>query len=231
MLRGSYRSYSSLPKRNGSFQVRRVRIVRPFFTSKRFRATSFWLLAIGLCMRQLGSFLEEEDEEEDKARPRQVKEVVQHVKKAAQGSKVGADGGETSDIEPVERHHTTEQVTGEDDEDIVPDELPDDALFIPVGWPRQRPQTYYKGTDPEWQSFVEFARDQKRVKRCKGSYVRDVGLTLELTVVAEVAGTLSMALSKDRQMQQALGTPIRISAVWLNIDYPYGPPPEYERSG
>lgn len=50
----------------------------------------------------------------------------------------------------------------EDEEDLVPEIMPDDALFIPLGLAHQRPQTYYKGTDPEWQSFLEFASDHKR---------------------------------------------------------------------
>lgn len=46
----------------------------------------------------------------------------------------------------------------------IPDELPEDALFIPVGLTRQRPQEYYQGTDPEWQSFIEFRKDSGREK-------------------------------------------------------------------
>ena len=169
LRRSHFRPFSSLPKEDGTFHVRHVRIVRPFFTARRFKSASFWLLTIVLSWRQLGSLLDEEEEEEDKTRPRQVKEAVQQVKKAAQGEKLGADGGEASEIDQLETHATTQEVAGEDDEDdIIPEELPDDALFIPIGWPRQGPQTYYKGSDPEWQSFIEFARDQKRVKNCKG---------------------------------------------------------------
>ena len=61
-----------------------------------------------------------------------------------------------------------ENVEGEDskkaeEEDVdVPEEMPEDALFIPLGIARQKPQTFYKGTDPEWQSFVDFSKDRKR---------------------------------------------------------------------
>ena len=44
----------------------------------------------------------------------------------------------------------------------VPDEIPDDAIFIPLGRVRQRPKEYYKGSDQEWQNFVEFAQDKKK---------------------------------------------------------------------
>ena len=38
----------------------------------------------------------------------------------------------------------------------------EDATFIPLGWARQCPQQPYKGTDPEWQEFVNFSRDEER---------------------------------------------------------------------
>ena len=40
--------------------------------------------------------------------------------------------------------------------------MPEDAVFIPLGFVRQRPHTHYNGTDPEWQSFVEFRKDRER---------------------------------------------------------------------
>ena len=63
----------------------------------------------------------------------------------------------------------------EDDKDekgTVPEAIPEDAIFIPLGLVHQRPPSFYKGTDPEWQSFVDFARDRKR-----GHFVRSM-LTL-----------------------------------------------------
>ena len=50
----------------------------------------------------------------------------------------------------------------EEDEDIVPDTIPEDAWFIPLGFAHQRPRTFYRGSDPEWQSFVDFAKDKKK---------------------------------------------------------------------
>lgn len=38
----------------------------------------------------------------------------------------------------------------------------DDAIFIPLGRARQRPKEYYKGSDQEWQSFMEFNHDKER---------------------------------------------------------------------
>lgn len=50
----------------------------------------------------------------------------------------------------------------EEDEVEIPETMPEDAIFIPLGFARQRPETYYKGTDPEWQSFIEYRKDRER---------------------------------------------------------------------
>lgn len=50
----------------------------------------------------------------------------------------------------------------EEDDVELPEEMPEDAIFIPLGLAHQLPQTFYKGTDPEWQSFIEFSKDKKR---------------------------------------------------------------------
>ena len=55
------------------------------------------------------------------------------------------------------------QEDGVDEDDVeVPEVMPENAFFFPLGRPRQIPQNYYKGTDPEWQSFIEFRKDHKR---------------------------------------------------------------------
>ena len=55
------------------------------------------------------------------------------------------------------------EVTDADEEDVdIPEEMPEDALFIPLWFARKKPKTFYKGTDPEWQSFVDFSKDRKR---------------------------------------------------------------------
>lgn len=64
----------------------------------------------------------------------------------------------------------------EKEEDFqVPDEIPEDAIFIPLGFARQLPQTFYKGTDPEWQSFIEFSKDKKRSQLVRSAYSSVLG--------------------------------------------------------
>lgn len=59
----------------------------------------------------------------------------------------------------------------EKEEDFqIPDEIPEDAIFVPLGFARQLPRTFYKGTDPEWQSFIEFSKDKKRSQLVRSTY-------------------------------------------------------------
>ena len=69
----------------------------------------------------------------------------------------------------------------EHEEDQIPEIIPDDALFIPLGLAHQRPPTYYKGTDPEWQSFLEFAADQKRSQKVRSRSLQSKAIKTELT--------------------------------------------------
>ena len=67
----------------------------------------------------------------------------------------------------------------EDDEEVlVPDTIPEDAYFIPLGFARRRPQTYYKGSDPEWQGFIEFSKDRKRCMAIRSKLWLEIRLHL-----------------------------------------------------
>lgn len=87
--------------------------------------------------------LESVDDKEEEAGS-----AVGHVHKARRADENGEQTGEEGE---------------EDEEDIVvPDEPPEDAWFIPLGWARQCPPVLYKGSDLEWQSFVAFSKDRQR---------------------------------------------------------------------
>jgi hypothetical protein len=59
-----------------------------------------------------------------------------------------------------------EEYEFEDDEELEP-------IFIPLGlWPKPKQRTYYKGSDPEWEEFVKFAKDAKRNKEARGKCER-----------------------------------------------------------
>ena len=115
-----------------------------------------------------------EDEEDDQ-------EVTYQGEKPTAGSK-GLIGPAREDLNPLassqdfqnSRRNFDGQVSVSDDnakdddedtdedDDLIPDEMPEDALFIPLGFINQLPTTYYKGTDPEWQSFIAFMRDKQK---------------------------------------------------------------------
>lgn len=57
----------------------------------------------------------------------------------------------------------------EGSEESEPQEIEDwadeDSTFIPLTWSTKLPRTYYKGSDPEWQAFVQLSKDAGRQKK------------------------------------------------------------------
>ncbi|KAL8852885.1 MAG: hypothetical protein Q9221_002261 [Calogaya cf. arnoldii] len=91
----------------------------------------------------------------------------------------------------------------------------DDAIFIPLGLTYQLPRTFYKGSDPEWQSFIQLSRNKKKCEALKN----------------ELTGTVGQYVGVMPQMERALGKGSYPKKFWLDIEIPDGPPPEYERKG
>ncbi|ELR09995.1 hypothetical protein VC83_06396 [Pseudogymnoascus destructans] len=87
----------------------------------------------------------------------------------------------------------------------------EDALFIPFpGTIKQIPQSPYRGSDPEWQEYIKFSKDVTLIKKVRAE-------------LAEIT---------RRSVENAKGGKgARILKHWLDIIYPYGPPPEFVRSG
>lgn len=91
----------------------------------------------------------------------------------------------------------------------------DDTIFIPLGFAYKLPQKFYKGTDPEWQSFVQLSQNKKLC-----DFLRN-----QLTgMIGQLVGSLPV-------FQNALGENNKPRRYWIDIDFPSGPPPEYERKG
>lgn len=158
LYRPALRSWSRIPQHDAGYRVKRVRILQPVFTLR-------WVL-LSLVME-----LRTDDT------------VYRRAQTAA--VYLGAFGtywhfildAEIEDDQAVTTDRGTEKAGGEEngvkregavteakaqDDIAVPDEIPDDAIFIPLGRARQRPKEYYKGSDQEWQSFMELAHDEKR---------------------------------------------------------------------
>ena len=85
---------------------------------------------------------------------------VTEDEKAAVG---GTASEQTPDANSEDAAPTAVAVEESEEDDVqIPDQMPENAIFIPLGFPRQLPRTFYKGTDPEWQSFMEFSKDKQR---------------------------------------------------------------------
>ena len=73
----------------------------------------------------------------------------------------------------------TQEDEVEEDDVQVPETRPENSLFIPLGRVRQLPLTYYKASDPEWQSFVKSLQDHKRSAAIQSTFpssIVDIGI-------------------------------------------------------
>ena len=148
---------------------------------------------------------------------------------------MGADGAEATAVE-TETSQVAENANGEEeDEDFVPDEMPENAWFIPFGWPKQCPKTFYKGSDPEWQEFVALAKNQEKIGLVKSRQCRTCKLKLDMIGADrskdELAAIIGTFMGSRGEFEQFAGKPLIPSRFWFDIDFPDGPPPEYERVG
>jgi hypothetical protein len=100
----------------------------------------------------------------------------------------------------------------DDDDDVYAEE---DSTFIPLTWATKLPRAFYKGSDPEWQEFIKVAKDKGRRKKIQDDLVQLVFTS------SKQHPTIARQLGKDT----------KIGTYWLDISFPDGPPPEYERQG
>jgi len=99
--------------------------------------------------------------------------------------------------------------------EFIPEEQPENAWFIPLGRSKQLPQTFYHRDDPEWQEFVKFGRDPARITSMKRL----------------VISSLSAALVRGQGPNSILGDNPRCVKDWLYLDFPPGPPREWQQYG
>ena len=64
----------------------------------------------------------------------------------------------------------TKDDKAEEDGFQLPETIPEDALFIPLGRIRKVEPPDYKFGDPEWQNFVKYRRDGKKIKSIRGTF-------------------------------------------------------------
>ena len=117
-----------------------------------------------------------------------------------------------SDSNPKEIENSDQIQKADEEED---DEMSEEAIFIPLTFPRELPQTHYKGTDEAWQSFIALANDRQRIQSLRN----------------DLAGHVGQHTSRIPGFQKVLGKDIHPRKYWLDIDFPDGPPTEYVRTG
>ncbi|KAK5651636.1 hypothetical protein OQA88_11811 [Cercophora sp. LCS_1] len=76
-------------------------------------------------------------------------------------------------------------------------------------------QPPYAGSDPEWQEFVRVAKDKQWQESIRNGLAQ---------------ATLQSART-SRNLVAKCGADMKIRRYWMDMDYPYHPPPEYVMSG
>lgn len=90
------------------------------------------------------------------------------------------------------------------------------GLFIPFpGTTKQLKPKPYRGSDPEWQEFINFSKDKELARK-----VRD-----------ELAAFVRQLADKHPVLSLRCGNGMKLRRYWLDVDFPTHPPPEFERSG
>ncbi|MCJ1251054.1 hypothetical protein MMC30_008285 [Trapelia coarctata] len=178
-----------------SFNVRRVRLVRPIFTYSRVWTITFYAISISAFNYLLSSI---EDEEEEAQNAAQAKAVV------ARDS--------TQELEDPER--------GEEEDE-------DEENIVPTNCQKIHGSFRWVGHIRELRRFTKEATQNGRAS----SNSRRIERRTRIYGVGELAGLVGKFISNMRQFQKFLGTPIETRKYWLNVDFPDGPPPEYERAG
>lgn len=56
----------------------------------------------------------------------------------------------------------------------LPEETPEDGIFIPLWFGKEREVYYYKSSDPEWQSYATFSQDQKNIDELKRKHLHEL---------------------------------------------------------
>ncbi|KAK7967902.1 uncharacterized protein PG986_002179 [Apiospora aurea] len=107
-------------------------------------------------------------------------------------------------MSPQERKQLTKDME-EDDSDPF-------TIPLPLTTKLVQPSPY-KGTDPEWQMFIKVAKDKDLMENIKKSLADMARATLE----------------NHPQIKQRFGRNMTVRRHWLELHFPYRPPPTFER--
>ena len=188
-----------------AIRVQRVRIRQRLFTKTRLVGTV--VVAVGAW--KLVDWLD--DEVDDEGEMAHTARRVQRPPMPQQDASDHAGGQEVADEE--EEEYDEDEEEDEDDDD---DDDDDSLIFFPTGFSRPRPRRFYRGSDPEWQTFARLAPDRQRLDKIRGELV---------SMVRDLA-------TKNPRFGMHLGKiDARKGNIWIEVKFPDGPPLEYERPG
>lgn len=103
----------------------------------------------------------------------------------------------------------------EDDDEFIPDTTPEGAWFIPLGPMRKAPPAFWSASDPEWQAYVKFANDKRRIEQVR----------------AELVEVLRNFTTTQMKVTRILGKDLQVSHRHVHLDIPRSRPPAYEQLG
>ncbi|KAF2831385.1 hypothetical protein CC86DRAFT_342165 [Ophiobolus disseminans] len=176
-----------------SVNVQRFRIQKPFFGKSRLIGAIAVLSALYGVTRYISIEVEVEEVQDDKSRS-------------------------TRPGKPISNEEGAEDSAGEESEEEYEDDEDDDdaLLFLPTGFSRPKPKTFYKGSDPEWQEFRKVATDRPRVEKIRN----------------ELSAMIRNVAKKSPGYATHLGTiDTNKGKAWIELRFPDGPPTEFERPG
>ncbi|KAL5409784.1 hypothetical protein PMIN03_005770 [Paraphaeosphaeria minitans] len=187
---------------NDAIRIQRVRIQKRVFTTSRFAGSV--VVAVGAW--KFLDWLNEKTEDEE--------ELEQH--RRARRASIPGQGGDDKGGREITPEEEAEWEVQDNEEGEEEEEEEESLLFFPTGFSRPKPRSFYRGSDPEWQTFVRLARDRPRVEKIRGELV---------TMVRELA-------SKNPKFTVLLGKiDTTKGSIWIEVKFPDGPPLEYERPG
>ncbi|KAI1752232.1 hypothetical protein F4782DRAFT_161494 [Xylaria castorea] len=96
------------------------------------------------------------------------------------------------------------------------EEAAEEPIFIPFpGLTQMIEPLPYRGEDPEWQAYIKVSQDRALLDSIRES-------------LAEIA---RRAISKHPVIRSKWGKDADIAKYWLDVQYPYKPPPTFVRQG
>ena len=128
----------------------------PLFAAPRVQRYAFFFLSFSVFFWLSDRYLPDDDD--DGAPP-----DAESTSEAGRATTAPADLDPAGpEVDPAHRKGTDSEIVSEDD-DMQQGTMNshESAPFVPLGFPRPGPVSYYKGSDPEWRAFCHFNEDRE----------------------------------------------------------------------